>query len=126
MTQCSASGSDRPFTRATRLRTQAQFSVVREAGASAVGRMLVIRALPAADQQRRAAIIISRRFSLRAVDRNRARRLLKEAVRPLFPAFPLMWVTLIPRQAIKGRTIHEVRPEVTRLLRQLGLLPAHD
>lgn len=123
MTQPSASGSGRPFTRATRLRTQAQFSVVREKGASAVGRMLVVRSLPAVDRQRRAAIVVSRRFSLRAVDRNRARRLLKEAYRPLFATLPLVWVTLIPRQALKGRTIHEVRPEVTRLLRQLGLLP---
>ena len=107
----------KPFTRETRLRNSAQLRQVREQGEKMVGRLMMIRVLsPAPDQQLQTAIIISRHFSTKAVLRNRARRLFREAVRELFPELGVCWVTITPRQYIKGKMAPVVAAELRKLL----------
>ncbi len=114
----------KPFTRETRLRNSAQLQLVRGQGEKMVGRLMMVRVLsPAPDQQLKTAIIISRHFSTKAVLRNRARRLFREALRELFPALGCCWVTVTPRQYIKGRKEQEVAVELRKLLRAWLTVP---
>ena len=114
----------RPFTADTRLRNARQLQRLRDDGRQETGRYLVLRSIPSPDGHPRLAIVISRRFSGKAVLRNRARRLLREAYRRLFPVLRPAWILIIPRQAIKGRMFQDVEPEVQRLFRRAELLPA--
>jgi len=115
----------RPFTAETRLRNARQLQCVRENGTQETGRYLLVRAIASSpDGHPRLAIVISRRFSGKAVIRNRARRLLREAYRQLFPALRPAWILIVPRQAIKGRMFQDVQPEVRQLFRRAGLLAA--
>ncbi len=114
----------RPFTRDTRLRNHRDLQRIRDSGRDMVGTTLVLKAMAAPDGHPRLAILLSRRFCTKAVVRNRARRLLRECYRRLFGELSPAWVLFIPRQGIRGKTIHEVFPEVIRLFVRHGLLPA--
>lgn len=111
----------KPFTRETRLRNARDLGTVREQGRVTVGRFVVVKAVPAPDGLPKAAIVVSRRFSLKAVDRNRARRLLREAVRLLASGVGGWWLVLLPRQSIKGRKLAPVAVEVESIFREMGL-----
>ncbi len=107
----------KPFTRETRLRNSAQLRLVREKGEKKVGRLMMVRVLsPAPDRQLKTAILISRHFSTKAVARNRARRLFREALRERFAKLPACWLTVTPRQYIKGKKEQEVAAELEKLL----------
>ncbi|HZA26830.1 MAG TPA: ribonuclease P protein component [Actinomycetota bacterium] len=60
-----------------------------------------------------------------AVARNRARRLLREAWRELFPRVGEGWqAVLVAREAISGAHAQEIVEEVGELLRRAGVLSA--
>jgi ribonuclease P protein component len=105
--------------RTARLLTDQRFRRVREAP-SVAGRFLAVRALPAPDGCFRAGIVVSRRFSTRAVRRNRARRVLREALRQLYPAVGTGWFLFFPRQPLLRVKTPAVQAEMARLLAQLG------
>jgi len=81
-----------------------------------------VQAAAARDGQRRLVIVISRRYSRKAVTRNRARRLLREAYRQLFPDLKTAWVILAPRRYMQGAKLGDVLPELRRLFADLDLL----
>ena len=114
---------ERPFTRATRLRARKQFLAMREQGRAEVGRRLVIRCLPAPDGQRRLSAVISKRYSKLAVHRNRARRLIREAGRQIFPELGAYWVMVLPRAGLLNAKLQDMLPEFRRLLTRLGVVP---
>ncbi|MFA5205800.1 MAG: ribonuclease P protein component [Lentisphaeria bacterium] len=114
--------SERPFTRATRLRARKQFMTLREQGRAEAGRRLVVRCLPAPDGQKRLSAVISKRYSLLAVRRNRARRLIREAGRQFFPEMGLYWVIVFPRAGMLNAKLQEILPEFRRLLTRLGVI----
>ncbi|MFA4943598.1 MAG: ribonuclease P protein component [Lentisphaeria bacterium] len=111
----------RPFTRESRLRNRQQLQLVHAEGKSRAGRFVVVKALPAPDGQPRVAIIISRRFSTLAVERNRARRLLREAVRQMAPGIQPCWFLFLPRQPIKKQKLAPVAAEVLHFGSRLGI-----
>lgn len=107
-----------------RLRCRTQLDTVRQGGNNLPGRYCVIVVLKTPpDTSCRTAFLISRKFDLSAVVRNRARRLLRECWRTLFPSLSPCWVLMIPRRGIKGAKLGQVLPEVARLLRKGGVLP---
>lgn len=111
----------KPFIRETRLRNFRQLGQVREEGANRAGRFVVLKAIPAPDGLAKVAIVISRRFSLKAVERNRARRLIRESVRALAPGVQPFWFLFLPRQPIKGQKCGPVSAEVRRFCLELGV-----
>jgi ribonuclease P protein component len=119
----SAGPPDRPrpaFGREARLRTRQQLDWVRRHGVKRVGRRCVIVvALDPPDGGLRTAFLISRRFSRKAVVRNRARRLFREVFRRLAPALPSMWLLFIPRAHLIGAGLSDLERDVTRLLGDL-------
>lgn len=116
--------SDKAFGPSARLRCKAQLDAVRAGGINLPGRHCVVVVLktPPEEHSRRAAFLISRRFDLTAVVRNRARRLFRECWRLCFPELSPCWVAMIPRRPIKSAKLSDVLPEVQRALRKAGVL----
>ena len=113
---------ERAFGRDARLRNRGQLQEMRDHGRKAVGKTCVVIALEAPpDGSRRAAFLISRKYSLLAVDRNRARRLFRETYRRLYERLPQVWLLFIPRHRIRDAKQDEVQLEVESLLAQLGI-----
>jgi ribonuclease P protein component len=67
----------------------------------------------------RVGVVASRKVG-GAVKRNRARRLLREAARPLVPRWQnhSIWVVFVARESINRRNAQEVREEIERALMQ--------
>jgi len=59
-----------------------------------------------------------------AVQRNRAKRLIREAVRPLLPDLLPGWdLILIARPAFPSKSLQEIRQVIASLLRRAQILP---
>ncbi|MBC7251190.1 MAG: ribonuclease P protein component [Anaerolineae bacterium] len=105
-----------------RLRKNEQFHTVRSKGRSWANRWLVLCALPNDLPYSRFGFTVSRRVGS-AVVRNRARRLLREAVRlrreTIAPGWDLVFVARAP---MKEAAFHEVDRAVEQLLRRARLL----
>ena len=114
------------FGDSARLNHRRQIELVKGRGTGTAGRYAVVVILKTPpDGMRRAAFLISRRFSLLSVERNRARRLFRETYRLLFERLDTSWILFIPRRAIKRASQQEVQREVEGVCRKMGiLLPA--
>ena len=110
------------FGRESRLRNNSQLEDMRRLGHKVAGRHCVLVVLQSPpDGTRRAAFLISRRYSLLAVERNRARRLFREAFRQLYPQLPPVWLLFIPRRYMKGIRLPELLVEIRSLASEAGL-----
>ncbi|MGN0867545.1 MAG: ribonuclease P protein component [Oligosphaeraceae bacterium] len=120
---CGNHPSPKAFGPDARLRCRAHLDAVRQEGVNLPCRYCVIVVLKTPpDGSCRTAFLISRRFDLSAVVRNRARRLLRECWRTLLPSLSPCWVLMIPRRPIKGVKLGQLLPEVSRLFRKSGTL----
>ena len=103
-----------------RLNRQDQFALVRAKGHSCAGRYCVVNILEMPpDGIGRAAFSISRRYSKLAVERNRARRLFREAYRRLRERLPVAWVIFIPRHKMLSAKLDDVLEDASRSARSL-------
>jgi ribonuclease P protein component len=107
------------------LRQQKQFATMRAAGrrfAGATCVLVVLKTPP--DGMRKAAFLISRRYSHRAVVRNRARRLFREVYRQMYEQLPPSWLLFIPRQRLQDAGLADVLRDVYEQARKASLLMA--
>jgi len=96
---------------------------VRQHGVKDAAPLCVVSAVqPPPDGARRVAFVVSRRYSTKAVVRNRARRLLREAYRQASPALRPAWLVLIPRLRLRSARMQDVLADLQAACGRLGLL----
>jgi ribonuclease P protein component len=119
-------GVDRRMPRAVRLRSSNVFREV-FGGRQVVGRQMVLWIRAREDDTVRLGVVASKRTFPKAVMRNRAKRLMREAFRlerhGLGGGGDLV---LVGRRRLLSSGIVDVRREFRWLMRQAGLLAAHD
>lgn len=105
-----------------RLRRKQDFQRVRQEGRSWFHPLVILGAAPNDLPYTRIGVTASRRVG-KAVRRNRAKRLLREAARRRYDRIQPGWdLVLIARPTIVGRTFHQVDQALEQLLHQAGLL----
>lgn len=107
-----------------KLRFKSEFERVRANGTKLVGPSMLLVYAEAPDNSLRCGVICGRKYSLLAVKRNRARRLLWESFRILRGTLPPVWMILIPRNRMKYRKRQEVTGEMAELLIRAKLIPS--
>jgi ribonuclease P protein component len=109
--------------RAVRLRKSGDFQQVRQQGRSISSRLLVLAWSPNDVARLRIGFIVSKRISKRAVERNRLKRLLGEAVRVFLPALPPgVDIVLSVRAAASTADVHVLESDIHALLQRAKLL----
>lgn len=105
-----------------RLSDKARFRQVRQAGTSYPHPLLILCCLSNQETVSRAGFTVSKRIG-KAVERNRARRRMNEAVRLLWdrvaPGWDLVWIA---RPGINAAEFAELQSACARLLRRARLL----
>ncbi len=74
-----------------------------------------LRDLPA-EQGVKIGVSVSKKVSKKAVDRNRARRIFFEAVRPLVSELAGLRMMVVARKKLLGMTVEEIRSALVSLL----------
>lgn len=107
-----------------RVRDKARFRQIRQEGASYTHPLLVLNCLTNNESISRCGFTVSKRIGS-AVDRNRARRRIREAVRQVWdsvlPGWDLVWIA---RPGINEAEFSELQDACARLLRRARLLKA--
>ncbi|MCX6078844.1 MAG: ribonuclease P protein component [Chloroflexi bacterium] len=105
-----------------RLTRSTDFKRVRNQGKSFAHPLVVLVKLPSVENRPRVGISTSRSVG-NAVQRNRAKRLLRESIRPLIPRLSPGWdLVLIARSRLVTAAFQDVQMVVEGLLRRADLV----
>lgn len=113
---------DQSLGRARRLRHPAEFAAIKAKGARVVRRTLIVNALRCGRETSRLGVVTSRKVG-RAVDRSRARRLLREIFRRHREEFiSTTDVVLVAMPPIRGRSYADVERDFLAAARGAHLM----
>lgn len=105
-----------------RLTRSDEFQRVRRNGKSYAGPLIVLITQTNQSSGSRVGIVAGRTVG-NAVRRNRAKRLLREAMRPLLPALAPGWdLVIVARPDLSTATLDQTRSALHTLLRRAGLM----
>jgi ribonuclease P protein component len=109
-----------------RLTRSIEFKRVREQGKSYAHPFVVLIVCPSQLDHPRIGVSASRTIG-GAIERNRAKRLLREAARAFIPSLQPAHIVLIARLPLAAATLTETRQVLERLFHRANLLPSqHD
>lgn len=113
------------FPKSARLASASEFSRVKEEGQSCHGRFMVLNVLrDSPTPETRVGLITSRRVGS-AVERNRARRKLREIIRHSRPSLlPSLWLVLIARRGAADAPLQTLQREWLQLAQRASILSA--
>jgi ribonuclease P protein component len=104
-----------------RLTRSSDFQQVRERGRSYAHPLLVLAALPNQETHSRFGVVAGRAIG-KAVQRNRAKRLLRNALHPFVPSVLAGWdVVLIARRPLMEASFQQIQIALLTLLRRSHL-----
>ena len=103
------------------LSLKSEFDQLRNNGTKYVGRYMLLVTSPPPDSKLRFGIICGKKYSNKAVLRNRARRLLKEAFRLLKNRVKPVHCIFIARVAIKHAKMQDVQKDMLKLLKKADI-----
>ena len=101
----------------------AKYKCIFNRGRSVKGRLLVAWALHSEDADRQAGVVVSKKSFHNAVDRNRAKRLMREAYRLLVKEDAVPEKTefiFIGRSFIKGKKVADVKADIAAVCKRLS------
>lgn len=105
-----------------RLTRSTDFKRVRNEGKSYAHPLVVLVAARSTEPESRVGVSAARALG-GAVQRNRAKRLLRESIRPMLPALPTGWdLVLIARNPLALAPFQDVKTAVYGLLRRANLI----
>ena len=109
--------------RELRLRKSREFQRVRQQGQSITSRLLILAWMPNELARLRIGFVVSKRVSKQAVERNRIKRLLSEAIRPVLSGISGGWDIVISARNLASSTdVYMFEQDITTLLRRARLL----
>ena len=108
--------------KSAKLQRKAEFERLKSAPYRRAGRLAAVSVAPGEGVFARCGVICSRKYSLLAVERNRARRLLWESFRLLTPRLLPCRMVLVPRRRMKQASLAAVMEELESLLAPAGVL----
>ncbi|MDD2403585.1 MAG: ribonuclease P protein component [Victivallaceae bacterium] len=116
-------GKEYSFGSSYKLRLKSEFDYVRNNGEKYISRLCVLSVATSRDGKLRGGVICGKKYSLKAVERNRARRLCWESIRMLRSNISPVHFVLIPRAKMKiGCKQQDVQRDIAFLFRKAGLL----
>lgn len=102
-----------------RLKLKSEFNDIRENGIKFAGRSLILILSNATDKKLKYAIACSKKFSKKAVVRNRARRLIRESFRLIKSQIDTAaHILFIPKLMIQGECLQKVQVEMIELFKR--------
>lgn len=105
------------------LRCRQEFMIVRKRCRRYVGERVVLQIADAPDCRLKVGIIVGRRYHKSAVVRNRAKRLFRESFRFIKNRMESpKWIVILPRKRMLNSNLHDVQPEIVRLLMKAGAI----
>jgi len=112
--------------RTFRLTRSQDFRRVRQSGKSYAHPLIVLITQVNDEMKTRVGVAAGRAVGT-AVKRNRAKRLLREAIRPLIPSLAAGWdLILIARPALASATLTETRQALLNVLRRAQMISNSD
>lgn len=105
-----------------RLKKKYQFNYVYRAGKSCHGKFLMLVYTPSKNQNIKIGISVSKKVG-NSVKRNRARRLLREAIIPYIPELETNYnIIVVAKSSIEGKKLNAIQIDMNEVLKKAGLL----
>ena len=112
--------------KAHKLSRAEEYRAVLAASCRLSGKNFVVKALASYWPRARMGLIVSRKTASRAVDRNRCKRIAREAFRKVRAELPALDILVQPKNDLRTKQNRAIRQELDQLLRDVAAKSGRD